>query len=83
MADEVYRAPEGHAKPWSGNYDANRQWWSVIHEADNAAMEAGAGKMDLVLEHLRAAADIKGVAVWELVQSLTPDERDETVRDRP
>lgn len=77
MADQPYRAPEGSAKPWNGDYEAMRAWWSAVSDADNAAIAAGAGKADLVLEHLRMAADIKGVPVWGLVQSLTPEERKE------
>jgi hypothetical protein len=75
MADKPYRAPEGSAKPWNGNYEAARKWWIAVADADAAAIQDGAGKADLVLEHLRVAAEIKGVTVWELVASLTPEER--------
>lgn len=77
MADSPYKAPEGFAKPWSGNYEAQRQWHIAVNAADDLAIQSGAGKVDLVVEHLRAAAEIKGVNVWDLVQSLTPEERKE------
>lgn len=73
--NEPHKAPSGFAKPWSGNYEAQRAWRSYVGEADSAAIAAGAGKIDLILAHLQAAADIKGVSVWELFDSLTPQER--------
>ena len=75
MTDAPYKAPEGFAKPWSGNYEAQRRWWEAVFDADAEAIRCGAGKLDLVIAHLSAAADIKGVPLWELIQALSQDER--------
>ncbi len=75
MADKMDSASEIQAKPWNGNYEAERDWALATSKADHAALDAGACKFDLVLAHLRVAADIKGVGVWDFVQSLTPEER--------
>lgn len=76
MADEASSTKKRDFKPWGGNYEAERSWIIAIGDANDAAIEAGASKADIILALLSAAANIRGDGfAWELIKPITDAER--------
>jgi hypothetical protein len=61
-----------NGKPWGGNYYAQRDLILALCPIERAALEAGAGKLDMVIFYLECAAEMRGVSPWELVKLLDP-----------
>lgn len=57
--------------PWSGNYEAERDWYLENGAADDKARAAGASLTDLVIAHLGTIAAMTGCdSPWQYLNEI-------------